>query len=69
MAKPIVKIVNAETGEEIVREMNDTEFAQYEIDSAEAAARLAESETKTIARQAVLNRLGLTEEEAALLLK
>ena len=69
MTRPIVKIVNAETGEEIVREMNDIEFAQYEVDSAAAAARLAEEATKATARQAVLDRLGLTEEEAALLLK
>ena len=32
MTKPIVKIVNAETGEEIEREMNAAEFAQYKLD-------------------------------------
>jgi hypothetical protein len=32
MTKPIVKIHNVETGEVIEREMNNEEFAQYEID-------------------------------------
>jgi hypothetical protein len=68
MTKPIVKIVNSETGEEIEREMNAAEFAQYEADQAAYAARLAEAADKTVARQAVLDRLGLTEEEAQLIL-
>jgi hypothetical protein len=34
MTKPMVKIVNAETGEEIEREMNAEELAQLEIDKA-----------------------------------
>jgi len=68
MTKPIVKIVNAETGEEVVREMNIEEFAQYEIDKADHAARLAEEESKATAKAALLKRLGITADEAALLL-
>jgi hypothetical protein len=52
----------------VLRDMTDAEIAQYEIDKADHAARLAEAETKAAARQAVLNRLGLTEEEAQLIL-
>jgi len=35
MAKPQVKIVNATTGEEIIRDMNADEITQYEKDIAE----------------------------------
>lgn len=68
MSNPIVKFVNSETGEEIERPMNDEEFTQHQADQAAFAARLAEAETKAAARQAVLNRLGLTEEEAQLII-
>ena len=68
MSKPIVKIVNVETGEELEREMNDTEFAQYEADQAAQAAKAAELAAKAQARQALLDKLGITEEEAKLLL-
>jgi hypothetical protein len=51
-----------------VREMNDAEYAQYEIDQAanKAAAKAAADKAK--AKQAVLDRLGITADEAALLL-
>ena len=68
MTRPIIKIVNAETQEEIVREMNDAEFAQYEIDQAAYAARIAAEESKAAAKAALLERLDITAEEAELLL-
>jgi hypothetical protein len=68
MTKPQIKIVNVETGEEIIREMNDAEFTQYEVDRAAEAARQAEAATKAAQRQALLTRLGITAEEAQLLL-
>ena len=68
MSKPIIKIVNAETGEEIEREMTDAEFAQYEADQIAEAQRKANSEAKAAAKAALLERLGITEEEAKLLL-
>jgi hypothetical protein len=68
MTKPMVKIVNAETGEEIEREMNAEELAQLELDKATEAASRAEAEAKANARAAVLAKLGLTAEEAATLL-
>lgn len=66
--KPQVKIVNAETGEEIIRDANAEELAQMKIDEADSLARKAEAATKAAQRQAVLNRLGITEEEARILL-
>ena len=68
MTRPIVKIVNVTTGEEIEREMTDDEFAQYQADQATQAAKAAELVAKTQARQALLAKLGITEEEAKLLL-
>jgi hypothetical protein len=66
--KPMVRIHNIETNEITDREMNDEEYSQYQADKLENAARKAELETKAAQRQAILDRLGLTSEEAALLL-
>jgi hypothetical protein len=68
MTKPQVKIVDATTGEEIIRDATDAEIAQMELDAANATARKAEAEAKAAQRQALLNRLGITEEEARILL-
>lgn len=68
MSRPLVTIHNAETGEIVQREMNDAEFAQYQTDQAEATAKIAEADAKAATRQALLNKLGITEEEARLLL-
>lgn len=66
--KPKIQIVDCLTGDESIREMNDTEFAQYETDQFEQAALKAETESKMAQRQAILDRLGLTADEAKLLL-
>jgi len=66
--RPIVRIHNAETNEVVDREMNDEEFAKYEADKAVYAAKQAEAEAKATARAAILDRLGLTADEAAILL-
>jgi hypothetical protein len=68
MTKPIIKIANVETGEEIEREMNDVEFAQYKADQAAQAERQANAQAQAEAKAALLERLGITEEEAKLLL-
>ena len=67
-SKPQVKIVNCETGEEIVRDATADEIAQMELDAVNAAARKAEVEAKAAQRQAILDRLGLTADEAKLIL-
>jgi len=66
--KPQVKIVNCETGEEIVRDANAEELAQMELDAANAKAKQAEAEAKATAKAALLTKLGITAEEAQLLL-
>jgi hypothetical protein len=66
--RPTVRIHNSQTDEVIDREMNDDEFAQYQADKADQLAKQAEAEAKEASRQAILDRLGLTADEAKLLL-
>ena len=66
--KPQVKIVNCETGEEIVRDANAEELAQMELNIANYAAKTTEAEAKIAQRQSILDKLGLTADEARLLL-
>jgi hypothetical protein len=48
--------------------MTNAEFKQYEADQAVEVARQAEIETKAAEKQALLDRLGITADEAKLLL-
>lgn len=68
MSKPIIRIHNAETNEIIDREMNAEELAQYKADQAEALARQEAEAAKATEKAALLNRLGITADEARLLL-
>jgi hypothetical protein len=68
MTRPIVKIHNTQTDEVIEREMNDAEFAQYEIDQSKFAADKLQVEAQAAAKAELLDRLGITEDEARLLL-
>ena len=64
----LIKIHNAETGEIIEREMNADELAQFELDKAKALAKVEVEKAKAASKAALLERLGITEEEAKLLL-
>ena len=68
MTKPQIKEYNCETGIETIRDATDVEIAQIAKDKTEADARKAEAEAKATARQALLTKLGITAEEAQLLL-
>jgi hypothetical protein len=65
-------VVNCETGEVNEIELTDEEVAQREADAAAYAAQKAQEEAdaeiKAEAKAALLARLGITAEEAALLL-
>jgi hypothetical protein len=61
-------IINCATGETTERELNADELAQAAIDEANSQALKVETQAKATARAAILERLGLTEQEAALLL-
>lgn len=67
-SKPTVKFVNAETGEEIEREMNEAELAQLEADKIAYEIAIAAEKARETQRQAILDRLGLTADEAKLIL-
>ena len=66
MSRPIIEIVSAD--ETIRREMNDEEYAQALKDKAEAEAKIAEQAEAEAKRAALLNRLGISADEAKLLL-
>jgi hypothetical protein len=68
MPKPHVKIVNAETGEEIIRDMNADELAQHEIDKAAYKAEVDAVTEKETAKADLLAKLGISADEAKLLL-
>jgi hypothetical protein len=59
---------NVETGEITEVEMTKDELAQLKLDQDAAAFRTAEAEAKAEAKSALLERLGITADEAALLL-
>jgi hypothetical protein len=59
---------NVTTGEIIERELTAAELEQLQKDQAEYANKQAEAEAKAATRQALLTRLGITEEEARILL-
>ena len=68
MTKPLITIHNSETGEIITREYNPDELKQLSIEEKAIKAEQAAIESKAAQRQALLTRLGITEEEARILL-
>jgi hypothetical protein len=66
--RPMVRIHDLSTDEVIDREMNDAEFAQYEAEQTANAENIVAAEAKAAQKTALLERLGITEEEAQLLL-
>ena len=62
-----IKIHNVETGEIVERDMNDDELAQREEDEAAQAIEAAQAKAKALKKADLLERLGITEEEAKLL--
>ena len=68
MSKPIITIHNVETGEIESREMNDVELATYQDTLATIKAQEELKAQAEMDKAALLARLGITEEEAALLL-
>jgi len=68
MTNLTITIHNAETGEIIERALNADELAQYNADKAEAELRAAEIVKASTDKAALLNKLGITEDEARLLL-
>ena len=61
--KPQIKELDLATGEEIVRDATNAEIAQMAKEKTESDAIKAEAEAKAQAKAALLERLGLTQEE------
>jgi len=68
--KIIERIFNAETGETVDIERDETaaEKKEREISQKQAAIAKAETDAKNAEKQALLDRLGITADEAKLLL-
>jgi len=61
-------IVNVETGEEIIRELNADELAQNKIDVAEQEAKTAAAEQAATDKAALLTKLGISQDDLKTLL-
>jgi hypothetical protein len=68
MSRPLVSIHDANTLKTEVREMNDEEYADYLRLIEVTNTRLEKEKTRLEAKNALLDKLGITEEEAKLLL-
>jgi hypothetical protein len=68
MTKPTIRIHNQSTNEIVDREMTEEEFAQWTIEQNELETKAQAEATKAQNKAALLDRLGITAEEAALLL-
>ena len=64
----MMKIHNVETGEIIEREMTAAEITQQAADAAETQANSQADAIKAAAKAALLEKLGISETEAKLLL-
>jgi uncharacterized protein with von Willebrand factor type A (vWA) domain len=64
----MIKIHNATTGEIIEREMTDEELAQSKIDDANLEAFKEAEAKKAAEKAALLAKLGISDDEAKLLL-
>lgn len=62
------KTVDITTGEETWRDLTPDEIKEMELEQAKAQQFIAEQAAKAEQRAALLERLGITEEEAKLLL-
>jgi hypothetical protein len=72
MSKPEISIIDASSGEQIVREMTTAEHNEYKEyvanSNAEKESAKLEAEAKASEKEALLNKLGITADEAKLLL-
>ena len=60
--------INGITGEQVVRDMTDAELEQQELDIAAAKTQAKAAADKAKAKTALLEKLGISADEAALLL-
>jgi hypothetical protein len=68
MTKPSIRIHNTETNEVIDREMTEVELVEFQQLKNTEIKQKAEAAAKATQKAALLERLGITEDEARLLL-
>jgi hypothetical protein len=68
MPNPMIRIHNMETNEVVDREMTADEFKEYEKEQVLFEENAANKVAKQAAKSALLAKLGISAEEAALLL-
>lgn len=68
MENPIIRIHDLATNQIIDREMTDEELSQHNLDREAVQNQMNAQAAKLAAKEAVLEKLGLTAEEAAALL-
>ena len=68
MPNPMIRIHDSETNEVIDREMTAEEFTAFKADQLLAKKESDEAAKKELAKAAILEKLGITQDEAALLL-
>jgi predicted metal-binding transcription factor (methanogenesis marker protein 9) len=68
MTKPIIRIHDLKSDQIIDREMTDDEYKVHQQKIDKYNAEQAEAEAKATQKAALLERLGITEDEARLLL-
>ena len=68
MANPSIQIHDSATDTSVTRAMSAAEFKQYEAMQAADAAAQAEADAAATAKAALLARLGITADEAKLLI-
>lgn len=64
----MVRIHDIATDETIDREMTDAEFAQFQAEQAKDQARIEAEATRAAEKAALLAQLGITDDQAKLLL-
>ena len=68
MSDLTVQIIDCQSCEEIVREMTADELKQYEKDRLDSEKAKAKAQAEADAKAALLTKLGITADEASLLL-
>ena len=68
MTRPVIRIHDTSIDKVIDREMTVAEFEKYEAEQEIIAQRKAQAEAQALAKTALLDRLGITADEAKLLL-
>jgi hypothetical protein len=68
MTRPMIRIHNSQTDEIIDREMTDTEYAELQAQQADLAANETAEAQAATNKAALLAKLGITADEAKLLL-